>query len=180
MFVVGHTLVWHNQTANCGLDHPDLEYIEAAIDSFASLGEKVMITELDVDVLPLTRHGQVIGLPAALRARQAPRARVQRRVDGARLRRSGLLPPERSFRLTFVRRPNNLPYGLPRRRPQARSARRLAVPIGRRVSGAGRHERFTRSGLLHGPTMVGSTGPAGGRRGIEPPSFSGQCQSHIG
>lgn len=35
--------------------------IEAAIDSFASLGVKVMITELDVDVLPLTREGQIIG-----------------------------------------------------------------------------------------------------------------------
>jgi len=44
-----------------GLDYPKNEYIEAAIDSFASLGVKVMITELDVDVLPLTREGQIIG-----------------------------------------------------------------------------------------------------------------------
>ena len=44
-----------------GLNYPRLEYVEAAIDSFAALGVKVMITELDVDVLPLTREGQVIG-----------------------------------------------------------------------------------------------------------------------
>ena len=44
-----------------GLNFPKNEYIEAAIDSFASLGVKVMITELDVDVLPLTREGQIIG-----------------------------------------------------------------------------------------------------------------------
>jgi endo-1,4-beta-xylanase len=44
-----------------GLDYPRREYIEAAIDAYAALGLKVMITELDVDVLPLTREGQVIG-----------------------------------------------------------------------------------------------------------------------
>lgn len=44
-----------------GLNFPRNEYIEAAIDSFAALGVKVMITELDVDVLPLTREGQIIG-----------------------------------------------------------------------------------------------------------------------
>ena len=44
-----------------GLNFPKNEYVEAAIDSFASLGVKVMITELDVDVLPLTREGQIIG-----------------------------------------------------------------------------------------------------------------------
>lgn len=44
-----------------GLNYPKAEYIEAAIDAYAALGVKVMITELDVDVLPLTREGQVIG-----------------------------------------------------------------------------------------------------------------------
>lgn len=44
-----------------GLNFPKIEYIKAAIDTFASLGVKVMITELDVDVLPLTREGQIIG-----------------------------------------------------------------------------------------------------------------------
>lgn len=44
-----------------GLNYPKTEYIEAAIDTFASLGVKVMITELDVDVLPLTKEGQIIG-----------------------------------------------------------------------------------------------------------------------
>lgn len=45
-----------------GLNYPKNQYIEAAIDSFASLGVKVMITELDVDVLPITKEGQVIGV----------------------------------------------------------------------------------------------------------------------
>ena len=44
-----------------GLHYPKTEYIEDAIDAYASLGIKVMITELDVDVLPLTREGQIIG-----------------------------------------------------------------------------------------------------------------------
>ena len=44
-----------------GLNYPANKYIEEAIDSFSSLGVKVMITELDVDVLPLTKEGQVIG-----------------------------------------------------------------------------------------------------------------------
>ena len=44
-----------------GLNYPKTEYIEAAIDAYSALGVKVMITELDVDVLPLTRDGQVIG-----------------------------------------------------------------------------------------------------------------------
>lgn len=44
-----------------GLNYPKSEYITAAIDSFAAAGVKVMITELDVDVLPLTREGQIIG-----------------------------------------------------------------------------------------------------------------------
>lgn len=47
--------------AHWGLNFPKNEYIIAAIDTFASLGVKVMITEMDVDVLPLTREGQVIG-----------------------------------------------------------------------------------------------------------------------
>jgi endo-1,4-beta-xylanase len=44
-----------------GLNYPKKEYIEEAIETYAALGVKVMITELDVDVLPLTREGQVIG-----------------------------------------------------------------------------------------------------------------------
>src|SRR5215212_5629190 len=44
-----------------GLNYPETRYIEAAIDSFAATGVKVMITELDVDVLPIKKEGQVIG-----------------------------------------------------------------------------------------------------------------------
>ncbi|KLJ00413.1 endo-1,4-beta-xylanase [Luteimonas sp. FCS-9] len=47
--------------AHWGLNYPSLEDIEASIDAYAALGVKVMITELDIDVLPLTREGQVIG-----------------------------------------------------------------------------------------------------------------------
>lgn len=44
-----------------GLNYPKTEYIEQAIDAYAALGVKVMITELDVDILPLTKEGQIIG-----------------------------------------------------------------------------------------------------------------------
>lgn len=44
-----------------GLNYPKTKYIEDAIDAYAACGVKVMITELDVDVLPLTREGQIIG-----------------------------------------------------------------------------------------------------------------------
>ncbi len=47
--------------AHWGLNFPKTEYIQAAIDAYAALGLKVMITELDIDVLPLTKEGQVIG-----------------------------------------------------------------------------------------------------------------------
>lgn len=47
--------------AHWGLNFPKNEYIEQAIDAFAALGVKVMFTEMDVDVLPLTREGQIIG-----------------------------------------------------------------------------------------------------------------------
>lgn len=44
-----------------GLNYPKTDHIEAAIDAYAACGLKVMITELDVDVLPLTKEGQIIG-----------------------------------------------------------------------------------------------------------------------
>ncbi|MGM9762140.1 MAG: endo-1,4-beta-xylanase [Candidatus Cryptobacteroides sp.] len=47
--------------AHWGLNYPKTEYVEHAIDTLASLGIKVMITEMDVDVLPLTKEGQIIG-----------------------------------------------------------------------------------------------------------------------
>ena len=47
--------------AHWGLNFPKNEYIQQAIDAYAALGIKVMITELDIDVLPLTKEGQIIG-----------------------------------------------------------------------------------------------------------------------
>ena len=44
-----------------GLNYPKTKYIEDAIDAYAACGIKVMITELDVDVLPLTKEGQIVG-----------------------------------------------------------------------------------------------------------------------
>ena len=44
-----------------GLNYPKTKYIEDAIDAYAACGVKVMITELDVDVLTLTKEGQIIG-----------------------------------------------------------------------------------------------------------------------
>lgn len=44
-----------------GLNYPKTKYIEDAIEAYAACGVKVMITELDVDVLPLTKEGQIIG-----------------------------------------------------------------------------------------------------------------------
>jgi endo-1,4-beta-xylanase len=44
-----------------GLNYPKTEYIESAIDAYAACGIKLMITELDVDILPLTKEGQIIG-----------------------------------------------------------------------------------------------------------------------
>ena len=44
-----------------GLHFPENKYIEEAIVAYAAEGIKVMITELDIDVLPLTKEGQIIG-----------------------------------------------------------------------------------------------------------------------
>ncbi|MCL1501323.1 endo-1,4-beta-xylanase [Xanthomonas nasturtii] len=55
-----------------GLNYPSLRDIEDAIDAYAALGVKVMITELDIDVLPLTKEGQVIGTGMAHKQFQLP------------------------------------------------------------------------------------------------------------
>lgn len=47
--------------AHWGLNYPENHYIDEAIDQLAALGVKVMITEIDVDVLPISKEGQVIG-----------------------------------------------------------------------------------------------------------------------
>jgi endo-1,4-beta-xylanase len=47
-----------------GLNYPNNKYIEDAIDAYAACGVKVMITELDVDVLPLSKEGQIAGWAA--------------------------------------------------------------------------------------------------------------------
>ncbi|WP_165726326.1 endo-1,4-beta-xylanase [Pseudoalteromonas sp. SA25] len=47
--------------AHWGLNFPKMQNIEQAIDAYAALGIKVMITELDIDVLPLTKEGQITG-----------------------------------------------------------------------------------------------------------------------
>lgn len=47
-----------------GLNYPQNKYIEDAIDAYAACGVKVMITELDVDVLPLSKEGQIAGWAA--------------------------------------------------------------------------------------------------------------------
>ena len=44
-----------------GLNYPNVELIENAIDAYAAEGVKVMISEIDIDVLPITKEGQVIG-----------------------------------------------------------------------------------------------------------------------
>ena len=50
--------------AHWGLNYPKNNYIEEAIDAYAACGVKVMITELDVDVLPLSKEGQIAGWAA--------------------------------------------------------------------------------------------------------------------
>lgn len=47
--------------AHWGLNYPKNEYVENAIEKISALGVKVMITEIDIDVLPVTREGQVTG-----------------------------------------------------------------------------------------------------------------------
>src|SRR5690606_4177181 len=48
-----------------GLNFPKTEYIEATRDAYAALGGKLMITELDIDVWPLTKEWQIIGMGMA-------------------------------------------------------------------------------------------------------------------
>ena len=47
--------------AHWGLGYPKNEYIVDAIEQLAALGVKVNISELDVDVLPISKDAQVIG-----------------------------------------------------------------------------------------------------------------------
>ncbi|MBQ9477096.1 MAG: endo-1,4-beta-xylanase [Bacteroidales bacterium] len=65
--------------AHWGLDYPEMHYVEEAIDIFSSMGLKVMITELDVDVLPISRWGQTSG--SALRDPMFQREEFMRHLD---------------------------------------------------------------------------------------------------
>ena len=47
--------------AHWGLGYPKNEYVVDAIEQLAALGVKVNISELDVDVLPISKDAQVIG-----------------------------------------------------------------------------------------------------------------------
>ena len=47
--------------AHWGLNYPDTALIAEAIEKLHALGMKVMFTELDVDVLPLSKEGQMSG-----------------------------------------------------------------------------------------------------------------------
>lgn len=47
--------------AHWGLNYPSTENIQKSIDRLHALGVKVMITELDVDMLPFSKEGQMTG-----------------------------------------------------------------------------------------------------------------------
>lgn len=47
--------------AHWGLNYPDMKDVERTIDRLYELGVKVMITELDIDMLPLSKEGQMTG-----------------------------------------------------------------------------------------------------------------------
>lgn len=47
--------------AHWGLNYPSIEDIETSIDRLYDLGVKVMITELDIDMLPFSKEGQMTG-----------------------------------------------------------------------------------------------------------------------
>ncbi|HEY0333121.1 MAG TPA: endo-1,4-beta-xylanase [Stenotrophomonas sp.] len=76
-----------------GIDGPSIAEIEATIDAFAALGVKVMITELDVDVLP--QPPRTDGMPAdqrlSLPADATERAKLDPWPDG--------LPPDMQRKL---------------------------------------------------------------------------------
>jgi endo-1,4-beta-xylanase len=56
------------------LDWPSIELMDEAITAFSQLGVKVMLTELDIDVLPqaIRSRGADVGMNAALRAELNP------------------------------------------------------------------------------------------------------------
>jgi endo-1,4-beta-xylanase len=62
------------------LEHPDLAEVEAAIQQFAALGLKVMITELDIGVLPTRYQGADIATTETMTAEQ--RAVMNPYADG--------------------------------------------------------------------------------------------------
>ncbi|MCQ2229797.1 MAG: endo-1,4-beta-xylanase [Bacteroidales bacterium] len=47
--------------AHWGLNYPDMKDVETTIDRLYDLGVKVMITELDIDMLPFSKEGQMTG-----------------------------------------------------------------------------------------------------------------------
>jgi len=62
-----------------GLDSPSIAEIETSIDTFAALGVKVMITELDIDVLP--QPPSTDGMPADQRLELPADAAARAKLD---------------------------------------------------------------------------------------------------
>jgi len=62
-----------------GLDRPSIAEIEQTIDTFSALGVKVMITELDIDVLP--QPAQTEGMPADQRLALPTDPVARRKLD---------------------------------------------------------------------------------------------------
>ena len=62
-----------------GLDSPSIAEIETSIDTFAALGVKVMITELDIDVLP--QPPKTDGMPADQRLELPADATARAKLD---------------------------------------------------------------------------------------------------
>lgn len=62
-----------------GLDSPSIAEIETSIDTFAALGVKVMITELDIDVLP--QPPRTDGMPADQRLELPADPAARRQLD---------------------------------------------------------------------------------------------------
>ncbi len=60
-----------------GIDGPSIAEIEASIDAFAALGVKVMITELDVDVLPAAPRTEALAADKRVELPQDPALRRQ-------------------------------------------------------------------------------------------------------
>ena len=71
--------------AHVGLDYPELEEFEASMEAYAALGVKVMVTEMDISVLPQPKWNRGADISTNIEYKEKLNPYTQGLPDSARI-----------------------------------------------------------------------------------------------